>query len=163
MQDKKTESDLSRDLLNIWHPCTQQKDFETTKPLMVERAEGIYLFDRQGKRYLDAISSWWVNLLGHNHPALNAAMKTQLEKMAHVMFAGITHQPAIDLASSLIKLSPKNLKKVFFSDNGSTSVEIALKMSLQYWQQAGKENRTQFIFLKGGYHGETLGALSLCG
>ncbi len=163
MQDKKTESDLSRDLLNIWHPCTQQKDFETTKPLMVERAEGIYLFDRQGKRYLDAISSWWVNLLGHNHPALNAAMKTQLEKMAHVMFAGITHQPAIDLASSLIKLSPKNLKKVFFSDNGSTSVEIALKMSLQYWQQTGKENKTRFIFLKGGYHGETLGALSVCG
>ena len=130
---------------------------------MVERAEGIYLFDRQGKRYLDAISSWWVNLLGHNHPALNAAIKAQLEKMAHVMFAGITHQPAIDLASSLIKLSPKNLEKVFFSDNGSTSVEIALKMSLQYWQQTGKENRTRFIFLKGGYHGETLGALSVCG
>ena len=141
---------MSRDLLNIWHPCTQHKDFETTKPLMVERAEGIYLFDRQGKKYLDAISSWWVKLLGHNHPALNTAMKTQLDKMAHVMFAGITHQPAIDLASSLIKLSPKNLEKVFFSDNGSTSVEIALKMSLQYWQQTGKENKTRFIFLKGG-------------
>jgi len=104
-----------------------------------------------------------VNLLGHSHPALNAAIKNQLEKMAHVMFAGITHQPAIDLASSLIKLAPKNLKKVFFSDNGSTSVEVALKMSLQYWQQTGKENKTRFIFLKGGYHGETLGALSVCG
>ena len=163
MQDRETESDLARDFQNIWHPCTQHKDFETIKPLMVERADGVYLFDRQGKRYLDAISSWWVNLLGHNHPRLNAALNSQLEKMAHVMFAGITHQPAIDLASSLIKASPENLSKVFFSDNGSTSVEVALKMSLQYWQQTGKENKTRFIYLKGGYHGETLGALSVCG
>ena len=163
MQDRETESDLARDFQNIWHPCTQHKDFETIKPLMVERADGVYLFDRQGKRYLDAISSWWVNLLGHNHPRLNAALNSQLEKMAHVMFAGITHQPAIDLASSLIKASAENLSKVFFSDNGSTSVEVALKMSLQYWQQTGKENKTRFIYLKGGYHGETLGALSVCG
>ena len=163
MQDRETESDLARDFQNIWHPCTQHKDFETTKPLMVDRAEGVYLFDRQGKRYMDAISSWWVNLLGHNHPRLNAALKSQLEKMAHVMFAGITHQPAIDLASSLVKASSKNLSKVFFSDNGSTSVEVALKMSLQYWQQTGKENKTRFVYLKGGYHGETLGALSVCG
>ena len=163
MQDRETESDLARDFENIWHPCTQHKDFETIKPLMVERADGVYLFDRQGKRYLDAISSWWVNLLGHNHPRLNAALNSQLEKMAHVMFAGITHQPAIDLASSLIKASAENLSKVFFSDNGSTSVEVALKMSLQYWQQTGKENKTRFIYLKGGYHGETLGALSVCG
>ena len=163
MQDRETESDLARDFQNIWHPCTQHKDFETIKPLMVERADGVYLFDRQGKRYLDAISSWWVNLLGHNHPRLNAALNSQLEKMAHVMFAGITHQPAIDLASSLIKASAENLSKVFFSDNGSTSVEVALKMSLQYWQQTGNENKTRFIYLKGGYHGETLGALSVCG
>ena len=140
MPDRKTESDLTRDFENVWHPCTQHKDYETTKPLLVERAEGIYLFDRQGNRYMDAISSWWVNLMGHNHPRLNASLKNQLEKMAHVMFAGITHQPAIDLASSLVKLSPENLSKVFFSDNGSTSVEVALKMSLQYWQQTGKEN-----------------------
>ena len=163
MQDRETESDLARDFQNIWHPCTQHKDFETIKPLMVERADGVYLFDRQGKSYLDAISSWWVNLLGHNHPRLNAALNSQLEKMAHVMFAGITHQPAIDLASSLIKASAENLSKVFFSDNGSTSVEVALKMSLQYWQQTGKKNKTRFIYLKGGYHGETLGALSVCG
>ncbi len=163
MQDRETESDLARDFQNIWHPCTQHKDFETIKPLMVERAEGVYLFDRQGKRYLDAISSWWVNLLGHNHPRLNAALNSQLEKMAHVMFAGITHQPAIDLASSLIKASAENLSKVFFSDNGSTSIEVALKMSLQYWQQTGKKNKTRFVYLKGGYHGETLGALSVCG
>ena len=163
MPDRKTESDLTRDFDNVWHPCTQHKDYETTKPLLVERAEGIYLFDRQGNRYMDAISSWWVNLMGHNHPRLNASLKNQLEKMAHVMFAGITHQPAIDLASSLVNLSPENLSKVFFSDNGSTSVEVALKMSLQYWQQTGKENKTRFIYLRGGYHGETLGALSVCG
>ena len=163
MQDRETESDLARDFQNIWHPCTQHKDFETIKPLMLERADGVYLFDRQGKSYLDAISSWWVNLLGHNHPRLNAALNSQLEKMAHVMFAGITHQPAIDLASSLIKASAENLSKVFFSDNGSTSVEVALKMSLQYWQQTGNTNKTRFIYLKGGYHGETLGALSVCG
>ena len=163
MQDKKTESDLARDFQNIWHPCTQHKDFEKIKPLLVERAEGVYLYDREGKRYLDVISSWWVNLLGHNHPRLNAALKNQLEKMAHVMFAGITHQPAIDLASSLVRASPEKLSKVFFSDNGSTSVEVALKMSLQYWQQSGKSNKTRFIYLKGGYHGETIGALSVCG
>jgi adenosylmethionine---8-amino-7-oxononanoate aminotransferase len=163
MPDRNAESDLIRDFDNVWHPCTQHKDYETTKPLLVERAEGIYLFDRQGNGYIDVISSWWVNLMGHNHPRLNASLKNQLEKMAHVMFAGITHQPAIDLASSLVRLSPENLSKVFFSDNGSTSVEIALKMSLQYWQQSGKENKTRFIYLRGGYHGETLGALSVCG
>ena len=152
-----------RDFQNVWHPCTQHKEFESIKPLLVERAEGVCLFDKQGKGYIDAISSWWVNLMGHNHPRLNASLKNQLEKMAHVMFAGITHQPAIDLASSLVKLSPENLSKVFFSDNGSTSVEVALKMSLQYWQQTGKENKTRFIYLRGGYHGETLGALSVCG
>ncbi|MEC9423251.1 MAG: adenosylmethionine--8-amino-7-oxononanoate transaminase, partial [Nitrospinota bacterium] len=163
MQDRKTEFDLARDFQNIWHPCTQQKDFETIKPLLVDRAEGVYLYDREGKRYLDVISSWWVNLLGHNHPRLNAALKNQMEKMAHVMFAGITHQPAIDLASSLVEVSPEKLSKVFFSDNGSTSVEVALKMSLQYWQQSGESNKTRFIYLKGGYHGETIGALSVCG
>mgnify|MGYP002033154365 FL=1 len=163
MQDQKTEFDLARDFQNIWHPCTQHKDFETIKPLLVERAEGVYLYDREGKRYLDVISSWWVNLLGHNHPRLNTALKNQLDKMAHVMFAGITHQPAIDLASSLTEASPDKLSKVFFSDNGSTSVEVALKMSLQYWRQSGQSNKTRFIYLKGGYHGETLGALSVCG
>ena len=163
MQDRKTELDLARDFQNIWHPCTQHKDFETIKPLLIERAEGVYVYDREGKGYLDAISSWWVNLLGHNHPRLNVALKNQMEKMAHVMFAGITHQPAIDLASSLVEVSPEKLSKVFFSDNGSTSMEVALKMSLQYWQQSGESNKTRFIYLKGGYHGETIGALSVCG
>ena len=123
---------LDRDFRNIWHPCTQMKDHESLPPLLIEKGEGIYLIDKDGNRYMDVISSWWVNLLGHNHPRLNAALKRQLEKMAHVMFAGITHQPAIDLAEALIAFSPLDLTRVFFSDNGSTSVEIALKMSLQF-------------------------------
>ena len=157
------KSDLVRDLYRVWHPCSQHKDYETTPPLLVERAEGIYLFDRQGNRYMDVIASWWVNLFGHNHPRLNSALTQQLEKMAHVMFAGITHQPAIDLADSLVRLSPAGLDKVFFSDNGSTAVEVALKMSLQYWQEKGETQKLRFAYLKGGYHGETLGALSVCG
>jgi adenosylmethionine---8-amino-7-oxononanoate aminotransferase len=155
--------DLVRDLHSIWHPCTQMKDHETVPPLMIERGEGVYLYDREGNKYLDVISSWWVNLLGHNHPRLNAALSRQLNKVAHVMFAGITHQPAIDLAERLLEITPENLTKVFFSDNGSTAVEVAVKMSLQYWQQTGREGKRKFAYLKGAYHGETLGALSLCG
>ncbi len=159
----KTDTDLVRDFHTVWHPCTQMKDHETTPPLLIERAEGVYLYDRDGKAYLDVIASWWVNLFGHNHPRLNAAIETQLKKVAHVMFAGLTHKPAIDLAARLVELSPPNLGKVFFSDNGSTAVEVALKMSLQYWLQTGQPERKRFVYLKGGYHGETLGALSVCG
>ena len=154
---------MIRDFHSVWHPCTQMQDHETVPPLLIERGEGVYLYDRDGKKYLDAISSWWVNLFGHNHPRLNTALQRQLQKVAHVMFAGITHGPAIDLASKLVELSPENLKKVFFSDNGSTAVEVAVKMSLQYWRQTGHGSKTKFAYLKGGYHGETLGALSLCG
>jgi len=159
----KQDEDLIRDFHNIWHPCTQMKDHVEVPPLLVDRAEGIYLYDREGNRYMDVIASWWVNLFGHNHPRINQAIKDQLDKMAHVMFAGVTHQPAIDLAEKLIQASSPELTKVFFSDNGSTSVEVALKMSLQYWLQTGQTQKTKFIYLKGGYHGETLGALSVCG
>ena len=102
----KSDADLVRDLHSIWHPCTQMKDHETVPPILIERGEGVYLFDREGNKYLDVISSWWVNLLGHNHPRLNAALIRQLDKVAHVMFAGITHQPAIDLAERLVQLTP---------------------------------------------------------
>ena len=164
MSDDNIEShDLERDFRNIWHPCTQMREHESAPLLLIEKGDGVYLIDRDGKRYIDVISSWWVNLFGHNHPRLNKALKDQLDQMAHVMFAGITHSPAINLAESLVKLTPSNLTKVFFSDNGSTSVEIALKMSLQYWQQVGENQRTRFIYLSGSYHGETLGALSVCG
>jgi len=139
------------------------KDHETVPPLLIDRAEGVFLYDAQGNSYLDGISSWWVNLMGHNHPRINRAIQEQMEKMSHVMFAGITHRPAIDLAETLVKLSSFNLSKVFFSDNGSTSVEVALKLSLQYWQLKGGPKKTRFIYLKGAYHGETLGALSTCG
>ncbi|PIQ96619.1 MAG: adenosylmethionine--8-amino-7-oxononanoate transaminase [Nitrospinae bacterium CG11_big_fil_rev_8_21_14_0_20_56_8] len=163
MRLAKTDNELIRDFHHVWHPCTQMKDHEEVPPLLVDRAEGIYLFDRDGNRYMDVISSWWVNLLGHNHPRLNDAVKAQLDRMAHVMFAGITHRPAIDLAEKLVRLTPPNLTRVFFSDNGSTSVEIALKMSVQYWMQSGKPGKKRFAYLSGGYHGETLGALSVCG
>jgi len=151
------------DFKHIWHPCTQMKDHELSPPIHIEKGEGIYLFDKDGKKYIDAISSWWVNLFGHNNLRLNNALKEQLTRMAHVMFAGVTHTPAIDLAVSLVEHTPSNLTKVFFSDNGSTSIEVALKMSLQYWQQVGEKKRTRFIYLTDGYHGETLGALSVCG
>ncbi len=163
MLDPDKEPNLARDFQNIWHPCTQMKDHETVPPLWVERGDGVYLIDRDGRRYLDAISSWWVNLFGHNHPRLNAALNRQLENIAHVMFAGVTHAPAIDLAERLVTHTPPNLTKVFFSDNGSTAVEVAVKMSLQYWRQVGQPRRTRFVYLNGAYHGETLGALSLCG
>ena len=163
LMNHKQDEDLVRDFHHIWHPCTQMKDHAEVPPLLIDRAEGIYLYDRVGNRYMDVISSWWVNLFGHNHPRINQAIKDQLDKMAHVMFAGVTHQPAIDLAEKLVNTSSPQLSKVFFSDNGSTSVEVALKMSLQYWLQTDKPQKTKFIYLKGGYHGETLGALSVCG
>lgn len=163
MLDKNRPADLERDIHNVWHPCSQMKDYEKYPPLLIERGEGIYLYDRDKRKYMDVISSWWVNLFGHNNFRLNRAIENQLKNVAHVMFAGITHQPAIDLAETLVELSPPNLGKVFFSDNGSTAVEVALKMSLQYWTQTGKPERKKFIYLKGGYHGETLGALSVCG
>ncbi len=158
-----TDAALQRDLQHVWHPCTPLSDPQNFPLLNIDRAEGVYLFDKDGKRYLDVISSWWVNLLGHNHPRLNLALTEQIKKMSHVMFAGITHEPAIQLAERLTGLTPDNLTRVFFSDNGSTSVEIALKMSLQYWRQSGRPGKNRFVYLKDGYHGETLGALSVCG
>jgi adenosylmethionine---8-amino-7-oxononanoate aminotransferase len=163
LMNHKQDEDLVRDFHHVWHPCTQMKDHAEVPPLLIDRAEGIYLYDLEGRWYMDVISSWWVNLFGHNHPRINQAIKDQLDKMAHVMFAGVTHQPAIDLAEKLVNTSSPELTKVFFSDNGSTSVEVALKMSLQYWVQTGKPQKSKFIYLKGGYHGETLGALSVCG
>ena len=163
LMNHKQDENLIRDFHHIWHPCTQMKDHAEVPPLLIDHAEGVYLYDCDGNRYLDVISSWWVNLFGHNHPRINQAIKDQLDKMAHVMFAGVTHQPAIGLAEKLVKASSPRLNKVFFSDNGSTAVEVALKMSLQYWLQTGKPQKTKFVYLKGGYHGETLGALSVCG
>lgn len=158
-----TQEILELDRKHIWHPCTQEKDLETLPPIPIERSEGVYLFDTDGNRYIDGVSSWWVNLLGHNNSRLNAAMQRQAEKVAHHIFAGFTHEPAVELASRLSKLVPGNPEKTFFTDNGSSAVEAALKMSFQYWQQSGYPEKTRFVSITEAYHGETIGALSVSG
>jgi adenosylmethionine-8-amino-7-oxononanoate aminotransferase len=154
---------LRLDRKHVWHPCTQQKDHETLPPIPIERGEGVYLIDTSGKRYIDGVSSWWVNLFGHSHPRLNRALAAQSEKIAHHIFAGFTHEPAVELARRLCELAPGRLNKVFFTDNGSSAVEAAMKMSFQYWQQVGKPKKTKFLSLTEAYHGETVGALSVGG
>lgn len=151
------------DRQHVWHPCTQQKDHETLPPIPIVRGEGVYLIDIDGNRYIDGVSSWWVNLFGHNHPRLNRALTQQAALIAHHIFAGFTHEPAVELASRLCRLAPAGLDKVFFADNGSAAVEVALKMSFQFWQQTGKPKKTRFVSITDAYHGETLGALSVGG
>lgn len=154
---------IQRDRQHVWHPCTQEKDHELLPPIPIERGEGVWLIANDGKRYLDGVSSWWVNLFGHNHPRLNHAMQQQAQKISHHIFAGFTHQPAIELSELLTASAPGNLSRVFFADNGSSAIEAALKMSFQYWQQSGKPHKTRYLSLSEAYHGETLGALSVGG
>lgn len=149
-----------RDLKHIWHPCTQMKDHESLPLIEVDRGEGVWLYDMAGKRYLDVISSWWVNIFGHAHPHIVEAISHQASKLEHVIFAGHTHEPAVNLAERLMKLTPAGFDKVFFADNGSAAVEVALKMSFHYWRNKG-EKRTRFMHISNAYHGETLGALSV--
>lgn len=149
-----------RDLKRIWHPCTQMKDHETLPLIEVDRGEGVWLYDTAGKRYLDIISSWWVNIFGHCHPHIVDAISRQAGKLEHVIFAGHTHEPAVELAERVLKLAPAGFDKMFFADNGSAAIEVALKMSFHYWRNRG-EQRTRFIHLSNAYHGETLGALSV--
>ena len=143
----------------VWHPCTQMKQQQAIPPLAVVRGEGIWLYDGDGKRYLDAISSWWVNLFGHAHPVINAALRDQLEQIAHVMLAGCTHEPVVRLSEQLTRLS--GLAHVFYASDGASATEIALKMSFHYWRNVGKPDKTRFVSLRNGYHGETLGALAV--
>jgi adenosylmethionine-8-amino-7-oxononanoate aminotransferase len=156
-----------RDLAVVWHPCTQMHDHETLPMVPIASAEGAWLHGHDGKRYLDAVSSWWTCLLGHRHPRIVDALKAQLDRLDHVMLAGFTHTPAIELAEALVKVAPKPadasraLKRVFYADNGSSAVEVALKLSFHYWRNAGRGERTRFVALTGAYHGETLGALSV--
>ena len=154
---------IQQDLKYNWHPYTQMKDCEDLPPVPIERAEGIKLYDYDGKFYYDTISSWWCNIHGHNHPEIKKAIKEQLDKLEHVLFAGFTHKPAVELAERLARITPENLTKVFYSDNGSTAVEVALKMSLQYWANKGVEGKTKFLSLDRGYHGDTIGAMSVSG
>ena len=154
---------VKKDIKYIWHPFTQMKDYETESPIIIDRGKGIYIWDLEGNRYIDAISSWWVNTLGHSHPRLNEVLKKQVDKIEHVLLAGFSHVPAIELAEKLIQITPKQLTKVFYSDNGSTAVEVALKMAYQYCQQIGQTKRKKFIALKNSYHGDTIGAVSVGG
>lgn len=150
-----------KDLKYIWHPCSQMKDYEDFPPIVIDRGEGAYLYDVNGKSYLDAVSSWWVNLFGHSNKRINRAIQKQLEKLEHVIFANFSHRPAIELAERMVEITPKGLSKVFFADNGSAAVEVALKLSFQYHQQKGKTKKTKFVAITDAYHGETLGALSV--
>jgi len=150
----------ARDLAVLWHPCTQMHDHEHLPLLPIVHGEGAWLVDADGRRYLDAVSSWWTNLFGHRHPRLVAELKDQLDRLDHVMLAGFTHEPALDLAEALVRIAPPGLSRVFYADNGSSAVEVALKMSFHYWRNLG-EARSRFIALTGSYHGETLGALSV--
>ncbi len=149
-----------RDLSKIWHPCSQMKDYESLPFIPIKRGKGTYLEDFEGHRYIDAISSWWVNLFGHANPYINEQIAKQLGELEHVIFAGFTHEPAVRLAERLVEIAPQGLEKIFFADNGSSAVEVALKMSFQYYKNRG-EVRDIFISLENSYHGETLGALAV--
>lgn len=150
----------SRDLNVLWHPCTQMKDHETIPLVPVAKAEGIYLYDFEGNRYIDAISSWWVNLFGHCNPYINEKVKAQLDTLEHVILAGFTHEGIVKLSERLVKLSPEGLTRCFYADNGSSAIEVALKMSYHSHRNQGKE-KPLFVSLSESYHGETLGALSV--
>lgn len=149
----------ARDRAVVWHPYTQMQT--APAPLPITRAEGVWLYTEDGRRILDGISSWWINIHGHSHPKLNAALAAQARELEHVIFAGCTHRPAVELAERLIEILPKGLARVFYSDNGSTAVEVALKLAVQYWRNLGQSSRTTFITLHNAYHGDTVGAMSV--
>lgn len=151
---------MQKDLEYIWHPCTQMKDHEKIPIIPIKYAKGVYLYDFDGNRYIDAVSSWWVNIFGHSNEYINNKIKNQLDMLEHVILAGFTHKPAIDLAEKLVKITPNGLNKVFFADNGSSAVEVALKMSYHYHLNLNSK-RTLFLSLTNSYHGETIGALSV--
>ncbi len=149
------------DLKYIWHPCSQMKDYEELPPIVIDHANGINLYDIDGKCYKDVVSSWWCNLLGHCNPRINNAIKSQLDRLEHVIFANFTHKTAITLCQKLVEVLPKGLCKFNFADNGSASIEMAMKMSFQYHQQTGNTQKKKFMALTDAYHGETIGALSV--
>src|SRR5438105_15568811 len=177
---------VAMDKAHVWHPFTQMQGWLASEPLIVERAEGCWLIDTEGRRYLDGVSSLWVNVHGHGHPAIDAAIVEQLGRLAHSTFLGLTHPPAIELAARLVALAPGShltddrpasnddpagpasarrsgrLERVFFSENGAASVEVALKMAYSYWRHQGEERPT-FVRLDNAYHGDTIGAVSIGG
>ena len=150
---------VERSLRHVWHPCTQMKLHETQPMLPIARAEGVWLYDFEGRRYLDGISSWWVNLFGHGHPHIKGALVDQLNQLDHVMLAGFTHQPVVELSEKLGALT--GLGHAFYGSDGASATEIALKMSAHYWRNRGRPEKCRFVGLAGGYHGETVGALAV--
>ena len=161
MPDRSNSDLLDRSLSAVWHPCTQMKRHETLPLVPIARGEGVWLYDLEGKRYLDAVSSWWVNLFGHCNPRINTAITDQLGKVEHVMLAGFTHEPVVQLSERLRDLAPAGLGHCFFGSDGASATEIALKMSAHFWRNTGHPEKSQFISLQNSYHGETLGALSV--
>ena len=151
---------MNIDEQHIWHPYAKIPN--TVPSHLVESADGVYLNFKNGNRVIDGMSSWWSMIHGYNNSYINQAMKSQIDSVSHVMFGGLTHQPAIDLCEKLIKITPQGLDKVFFADSGSVSVEVSLKMALQYWHNKGKINKSRFVTPRGGYHGDTFGAMSVC-
>ncbi|MBF0252897.1 MAG: adenosylmethionine--8-amino-7-oxononanoate transaminase [Candidatus Omnitrophica bacterium] len=154
---------IKKDLAYNWHPYTQMKDCETMPPIPIKNAHGAKLYDHEGNFYYDTISSWWCNIHGHTNPKIIRAITEQATKLEHTLFAGFTHEPAVMLSEKLIQITPDGLDKVFYSDNGSTAVEVALKMSLQYWQNIGITDKKHFVSFDRGYHGDTAGAMSVSG
>jgi adenosylmethionine-8-amino-7-oxononanoate aminotransferase len=158
------EQVIALDKAHVWHPYTAMDEYiAETNPLVISRASGSRLFDADGRSYLDGNSSWWCAALGHNHPRLVRALAAQAERLSHTALGGMTHEPAALLAKNLVTAAPFGLEHVFYSDNGSTSIEVALKMALQYWFQNGRPERTRFVALDGAFHGETLGVTALGG
>ncbi|MDA3907985.1 MAG: adenosylmethionine--8-amino-7-oxononanoate transaminase [Sulfurimonas sp.] len=151
----------NRDLEVLWHPCTQMKDHETLPLTPIKKAYGVYLEDFEGNKFIDAVSSWWVNIFGHTNPYINEKIKEQLDTLEHVILAGFTHEPVVKLSERLVKLTPDGLEKCFYSDNGSSAVEVALKMSFHAHKNDGKVAKDIFVSLTNSYHGETIGALSV--
>jgi adenosylmethionine-8-amino-7-oxononanoate aminotransferase len=149
----------TRSLRSVWHPCTQMKLHEAQPPVAIARAQGPWLYDAAGARYLDGISSWWVNLFGHGHPHIKAALADQLERLDHVMLAGFTHEPVVQLSERLAALT--GLGHAFYGSDGASATEIALKMSAHFWRNSGRPAKSRFVGLAGGYHGETVGALAV--
>ncbi len=152
---------MQRDLAVLWHPCTQMKDHEQLPLVPIKRGEGVWLEDFDGKRYLDAVSSWWVNVFGHCNPRISQRIKDQVDQLEHVILAGFSHQPVIELSERLVKLTPAGLDRVFYADNGSSGIEVALKMSFHFWRNSGQERKKRFVTLTNSYHGETIAAMSV--
>ncbi|MCG8313522.1 MAG: adenosylmethionine--8-amino-7-oxononanoate transaminase [Pseudomonadales bacterium] len=155
------QSLMQRDLNCLWHPCTQMKDHEKLPIIPIKKGEGVWLEDFDGNRYIDAVSSWWVNIFGHSNPVINQAIVDQINKLEHVILAGFSHEAVIELSEKLVQVTPEGLSRCFYADNGSSAIEVALKMSFHYWKNSGINGKTKFMCLGNSYHGETLAALAV--